>query len=202
MTISLYPFVRWQEAGVEHSARWRSEAGVAPPESVVVADDTLKADAAYRLAGAGDGDSVARRLPECAPAAAGAGAAGGSQAAQGAEEAGDAGRGISPASPGAGAAGARFLGMLLVPLTPITASRCAARRMWRAACVEAYGPGRRGFGGFAARTAGAGRRARVAQEGRAGAGGGGRIYPHYGVFSPVRGEYVDLVAKAPLPARL
>jgi 16S rRNA G1207 methylase RsmC len=26
-----------------------------------------------------------------------------------------------------------------------------------------------------------------------------RIYPHYGVFSPVRGEYVNLVAKAPLP---
>jgi methylase of polypeptide subunit release factors len=28
----------------------------------------------------------------------------------------------------------------------------------------------------------------------------GRIHPHYGVFSPVRGEYVDLVAHAPLPA--
>lgn len=27
-----------------------------------------------------------------------------------------------------------------------------------------------------------------------------RIHPHYGVFSPVRGEYVDLVARAPLPA--
>ena len=26
-----------------------------------------------------------------------------------------------------------------------------------------------------------------------------RIHPHYGVFSPVRGEYVALVAKAPLP---
>jgi hypothetical protein len=26
-----------------------------------------------------------------------------------------------------------------------------------------------------------------------------RIHPHYGVFAPVRGEYVDLVAKAPLP---
>jgi SAM-dependent methyltransferase len=26
-----------------------------------------------------------------------------------------------------------------------------------------------------------------------------RIYPHYGVFSPVRGEYVGLVATAPLP---
>ena len=30
---------------------------------------------------------------------------------------------------------------------------------------------------------------------------GDRIHPHYGVFSPVRGEYVDLVAKAPLPSR-
>jgi methylase of polypeptide subunit release factors len=26
-----------------------------------------------------------------------------------------------------------------------------------------------------------------------------RVYPHYGVFSPVRGEYVELVANAPLP---
>jgi methylase of polypeptide subunit release factors len=29
---------------------------------------------------------------------------------------------------------------------------------------------------------------------------GAAIHPHYGVFSPVRGEYVDLVAQAPLPA--
>lgn len=29
---------------------------------------------------------------------------------------------------------------------------------------------------------------------------GARIHPHYGVFSPIRGEYVDLVAAAPLPA--
>ncbi len=28
-----------------------------------------------------------------------------------------------------------------------------------------------------------------------------RIHPHYGVFSPVRGEYIDLVATAPLPAQ-
>lgn len=28
---------------------------------------------------------------------------------------------------------------------------------------------------------------------------GARIHPGYGVFSPVRGEYVDLVARAPLP---
>ncbi len=29
---------------------------------------------------------------------------------------------------------------------------------------------------------------------------GGRIHPYYGVFSPVRGEYVDLVASVPLPS--
>ena len=27
-----------------------------------------------------------------------------------------------------------------------------------------------------------------------------RIHPHYGVFSPVRGEYIELVASAPLPS--
>jgi SAM-dependent methyltransferase len=31
--------------------------------------------------------------------------------------------------------------------------------------------------------------------------GHNRIHPHYGVFSPVRGEYVQLVAQAPLPAK-
>ena len=31
---------------------------------------------------------------------------------------------------------------------------------------------------------------------------GGRIHPHYGVFAPMRGEYVDLVAAAPLPAAM
>jgi methylase of polypeptide subunit release factors len=29
-----------------------------------------------------------------------------------------------------------------------------------------------------------------------------RIHPHYGVFSPVRGEYIELVLKAPLPTAL
>ena len=29
---------------------------------------------------------------------------------------------------------------------------------------------------------------------------GGKIHPHYGIFAPIRSEYVDLVARAPLPA--
>jgi methylase of polypeptide subunit release factors len=31
---------------------------------------------------------------------------------------------------------------------------------------------------------------------------GERIHPYYGVFSPIRGEYLDLIAEAPLPAAL
>ncbi|MFZ5522091.1 MAG: methyltransferase [Pseudomonadota bacterium] len=31
---------------------------------------------------------------------------------------------------------------------------------------------------------------------------GASVHPHHGVFSPVRGEYIDLVARAPLPAAL
>ncbi|MBS1219166.1 MAG: methylase, partial [Proteobacteria bacterium] len=33
--------------------RWRSESGVAPPKRVVIADDTMTADSAYRLAAEG-----------------------------------------------------------------------------------------------------------------------------------------------------
>ena len=53
--MSAYPRIHWQEGGVEHSARWRSESGAPPPKRVVLADDTLSADAAYRLACEGTG---------------------------------------------------------------------------------------------------------------------------------------------------
>src|ERR1043166_9330627 len=45
-----YPKVSWNEAGAVRSARWRSERGTPPPKRVVVADDRMKADAAYHLA--------------------------------------------------------------------------------------------------------------------------------------------------------
>ncbi len=48
--MSELPQIYWTEDGVEHSARWRSEAGLPPPRRVVVADDTTSADTAYRLA--------------------------------------------------------------------------------------------------------------------------------------------------------
>lgn len=44
------PVIRWTEAGLARSARWRSEAGIAPHKRVVIADEQMSADAAYRLA--------------------------------------------------------------------------------------------------------------------------------------------------------
>ncbi len=49
------PEIRWEENQTPHSARWRSESGAAPPKRVVVADDTLTADMAYRQACEGVG---------------------------------------------------------------------------------------------------------------------------------------------------
>ena len=47
--------VTWQEKNKPNSAVWQSEANAAPPKSIVVADDTMKADEAYRLACEGTG---------------------------------------------------------------------------------------------------------------------------------------------------
>jgi hypothetical protein len=98
---------------------------------------------------------------------------------------------------------ARVLGKLLVLLEDDHSLTLRRAPDVRRACTEAYGPPR-------------GERAVSLTEllGVIGAhqwrekgvevpalGDGDRIHPHYGVFSPVRGEYVDLVARAPLPER-
>jgi hypothetical protein len=45
--------MRWTEEDAVHDVRWQSEKGLPPPKKVVIADDTLTADAAYRLASEG-----------------------------------------------------------------------------------------------------------------------------------------------------
>ena len=42
--------ISWVEGGATQSARWQSEAGVAAPKRVLIADDTINADTAYRFA--------------------------------------------------------------------------------------------------------------------------------------------------------
>jgi hypothetical protein len=42
--------IQWNEGGEICSARWHSENGIAPHKKIQIADDTLTADIAYRLA--------------------------------------------------------------------------------------------------------------------------------------------------------
>ena len=195
-----YPIIRWQEAGIEQVARWRSEAGVAVPASLVVGDDTLKADTAFRLLAQGTailwrGDyQNARNLLQAL--------------ARRVDRAPREGSQKRPATPAeafhqhrqAQGRRAAILGRLLVPLT--TDYRVPLRRGQEvaAACLEALGPG-----GEASLISLRGLLALVSahewrKKGIPVPAVEGRIYPHFGVFSPVRGEYVGLVATAPLPA--
>ena len=199
--MSDYPTIHWNEAGEERSARWRSEAGAPPPKRVEVVDDRITADAAYRLACAGTamlwrGDfqnarqllqAMARRVDEPPRRAK-----------------------PKPATPVdafnlhrlSQSQRARTLGMLLIPFDADHSVPLRRAPDVRAACAEAYGVASepyiaslRGLQGIIG-----------AYEWRKNGveipALGARIHPHYGVFSPIRGEYVALVNDAPLPALL
>lgn len=210
------PVVEWTEADQPRSARWRSENGAPPPRRIVIADDRTKADDAYRLACEGTallwrGDfhnarqlltAMARRIdrrPRKTPPADVTQAFHLHRAAQNHR--------------------ARILGMLLVPLDSAFAVPLHRAPDVREACIRAYGPGEPDCGeaatGGEAATEGPDPTTTLvslrellaligANEWRKKgveipALGGDRIHPHYGVFSPARGEYIDLVAEAPLP---
>ena len=191
--------VTWTEDGVARSLRWQSEAGTAPPKRVIVADDRISADEAYRLACGGTallwrGDfqnarallqAVARRIerkPRKLPQATAA-----------------------PAEAFhlyrlAQLQRARTLGMLLLPFEDNY--RIPLRRApdVQQACSEAYGPAAGAFVASLRELLGVIGAHEWRKKGVDVPALGARIHPHYGVFAPVRGEYVDLVAKASLPA--
>lgn len=191
------PTIHWTEAGGQRSARWQSEAGLPPPKRVQVVDDTLTADAAYRLACGGTallwrGDfqnarqllqAMARRCdrkPRRPVAAADA----------------------FNRERMARAQRARTLGMLLIG--------CAADHvipLRRApdvhdACTEAHGPAAAPYVLSLRELLGLIGAHEWRKKGVPVPELGGSIHPYYGVFAPVRGEYVGLVAAAPLPAAL
>jgi SAM-dependent methyltransferase len=94
---------------------------------------------------------------------------------------------------------ARTLGALLVPLDEDYGIALRRAPDIRQACMEAYGPAEcpsitslRALLGVIGAHEWRTRGIEVAAL-------GGRIHPHYGVFAPIRGEYVDLIATAPLP---
>ncbi len=97
---------------------------------------------------------------------------------------------------------ARTLGMLLVRLDANYGIPLRRAPDLRQACTEAYGPGEEPSVASLRELLGLIGAHEWRVKGIDVPAIGGRIHPHYGVFAPIRSEYVELVAKAPLPAAL
>src|SRR5690606_37171792 len=70
----------------------------------------------------------------------------------------------------------------------------------REACEETYGPANKRYVVSMGELLGLIGAHEWRRKGIEIASAGGRIHPHYGVFAPIRSEYVKLVAEAPLPS--
>jgi SAM-dependent methyltransferase len=197
------PAVHWSEDGEPRCARWRSESGAPPPRRVVLADDRTTADDAYGLACQGTallwrGDFQNARQMLVALA---------SRADRQARKPKRAVAGTVPASPAEAfhlhrqsrSQRARTLGALLVPLDADYGIPLRRAPDIRQACLEAFGPGAEPSIASLRALLGLIGAHQWRVKGIEIAAIGGRIHPHYGVFAPIRSEYVDLIASAPLP---
>lgn len=190
-------YATWNENGVDRQALWRPENGSQPPRRIVVIDDTFTADSAFRLASQGSsmlwrGDfnnarqllnALARRVDQHRNKK-------GPHASL--QEAFNLYRLAQSQR-------ARLLNSVLIELDENF--HIALRRApdVKEACLAALGTiagpillplhTLQGItGSFEWRT-----------KGVAIAALHERIHVHYGVFSPLRGEYIELIAQAPLP---
>ena len=200
--------LEWEDGGQAHSAQWHSENGIAPHKKIQIADDTLTADIAYRLACEGtamlyQGDfqnarqllqALVRRVDKPSKKA--------SRADRVTKE-----KFKSPLDTFnlhrlAQSQRARILGMVLIQVNADHTISLRRAPDVAQVCLEAYGAQENSYvislrellGVISAhewRKTGVQILTRDDEE--------VRIHPHYGVFSPVRSEYIDLVLKAPLP---
>ena len=201
--MNAHPLLHWTEGGEARHARWRSESGAAPAKHVVIADDRTTADEAYGLVCQGTallwrGDFQNARQMLVALA---------SRADRQARRPKKAAACI-PASPAeafhlhrqARSQRARTLGDLLVPLEADYGIPLRRAPDIRQACTEAFGAGEGPSIASLRALLGLIGAHQWRLKGMQFAAIGGRIHPHYGVFAPIRSEYVELVATAPLPA--
>ena len=204
--------IHWIEDGEPRSARWRSESGLPAPKKVVIADDRTNADVAYRLACEGSamlwrGDfQNARQLLQALARRADHKHDKSGKRAKAAKEARAA---KPPASPTeafhlhrqAQSQRARTLAMLLLPFDADYTIPLRRAPDVKLACNEAYGRGDEPFVATLRELLGLIGAHEWRRSGVELAALGQRIHPHYGVFAPIRSEYVGLVAQAPLPPR-
>ncbi|MFI5718050.1 methyltransferase [Nocardia sp. NPDC051750] len=195
--------ISWTENGSAFSARWHSENGSPAPARVVVVDDRTSANAAHRLARAETGllwrgdfhnaRQLSRALERRQQRSPRSAAAGGDVAS------------LFTGHRATRAARAELLGRVLVVLEPDYSLGLRRAPDVRKACDHAYGTGDPA-GRDTERTCvslpellGVLSAYQWHVKGVDIPALDARIHPDYGVFSPVRGEYIDLVARAPLP---
>lgn len=190
--------IHWSEAGEAKSARWRSESATPPPKRVVVADDRMTADIAYRLACEGNallwrGDfQNARQLLHA-------------MARRSDKKARDQkSKATTPAESfhlyrQAQSQRARTLGMLLLPFEADHSVPLRRAPDVRLACINAYGIGSQPYVTSLRELQGIIGAYEWRKNGLAIPALSAHIHPHYGVFAPIRNEYVGLVNDAPLP---
>jgi SAM-dependent methyltransferase len=209
--------MRWTEEDAVHDVRWQSEKGLPPPKKVVIADDTLTADTAYRLASEGsaflwrgDYQNAKQLLQALARRAERPVKRNRKKIASQAKLNPDAVNAIEPKAVfnqhrQAQAQRARILDAILIPLSADHAIPLRRAPDVTKACLEVFGKAtddyvlslRELLGVISAHEW---RKKGVVIPSLK--DGAQRLFPHYGVFSPLRGEYVELVAKAPLPPAL
>lgn len=207
----------WEEGGQACSAVWHSENGIAAHKKVVTADDTLTADDAYHLACEGTsilwkGDfqnarqllqALVRRIDKPSKKSKRAGKrvdkSDGSTPKKSAKDIFNQHRLIQSQR-------ARILGMLLIQCNADHTIPLRRAPDISQACSEAYGVVSQSYvvslrellGVISAHEWRKNGLPILADE----HGEPVFVHPHYGVFSPVRGEYIELVCNAPLPKAL
>jgi len=203
--------IHWEESGKACSAKWHSENGIAPHKKVQIGDDTLTADIAYRLACEGtailyQGDfQNARQLLQALIRRVDKPSKKSTRVDRVAKE-----KTKSPLDTFnlhrlSQSQRARILGMVLIPINADHSISLRRAPDVAQACLETYGAQGESYvislrellGVISAhewRKKGVPILVRDDEE--------IRIHPHYGVFSPIRGEYIELVLKAPLPSAL
>jgi len=195
--------ISWVEGGRTQSARWQSEAGVVAPKRLLIADDAINADTAYRLACEGTailwrGDfhnakqllqAIARRCEHKNPSK------------KNKQE-------TAPISLKqafnlhrvAQSQRARVLGMLLIEVGEHYKIPLKRAPDFSQACLEAYGEFTSPFVVSLRELQGLIGAHEWRKKGVSIEAIDAKIHPHYGVFSPIRGEYLALLAKAQLPS--
>ncbi len=203
--------LQWVEGEEQRSANWHSENGIAPHKKIQIADDTLTADIAYRLACEGTamlykGDfQNARQLLQALVRRVDKPSKKSTRVDRLAKEKTKSPLDIFNLHRLAQSQRARILGMILIQVNADHNISLRRAPDVARACNEAYGEQdspyvislRELLGVISAhewRKTGVQVLTRDDEE--------VRIHPHYGVFSPVRSEYIDLVLKAPLPEAL